>query len=61
MLDLRIPTGLFFSTTGLILVIMGLFAPNTRAALSNANVNLYTGAAMLLFGLFMLALTRRRP
>lgn len=61
MLDLRIPTGLFFSSIGLILVAMGVFSPTTRAALSSANVNLYAGSVMLLFGLFMLGLTRKRP
>jgi len=29
---------------------MGIFAPETRAALSDANVNLYSGVAMLVFG-----------
>lgn len=60
MLDLRVPTGLFFTATGLILVVMGLFAPGIRSGLSNSNVNLYAGAVMLAFGLFMLALTRKR-
>jgi len=35
---------------------MGIFAPDTRAALSNANVNLYCGLAMLVFGLFLLVM-----
>jgi ABC-type antimicrobial peptide transport system permease subunit len=38
---------------------MGIFAPETRAALSDANVNLYGGLAMLVFGLFMLFMAWR--
>ena len=59
MMDLRVPSGWFFSLLGLILLGMGIFAPETRAALTDANVNLYSGAAMLVFGLFMLALAKR--
>jgi ABC-type antimicrobial peptide transport system permease subunit len=59
MLDLRVPSGWFFTVLGLILLGMGLFAPETRAALSDANVNLYSGLAMLAFGLFMLLMAWR--
>ncbi len=59
MLDLRVPSGWFFTLLGLILLGMGIFAPDTRAALSNANVNLYSGLSMLVFGLFMLLLAWR--
>jgi len=59
MLDLRVPSGWFFTVLGLILSGMGLFAPETRAALSDANVNLYAGLAMLVFGLFMLFMAWR--
>ena len=59
MLDLRVPSGWFFTVLGLILLGMGIFAPDTRAALSNANVNLYCGLAMLVFGLFMLLMAWR--
>ena len=59
MLDLRVPSGWFFTVLGLILLGMGIFAPETRAALSDANVNLYSGVAMLVFGLFMLWLAWR--
>ena len=59
MLDLRVPSGWFFSLLGLILVGMGIFAPETHAALTTANVNLYTGAGMLVFGLFLLLLAWR--
>ena len=59
MFDLRIPTGLFFGIMGLILLGMGILAPGERAALTEANVNLYCGLVMLAFGVFMLALARR--
>jgi len=59
MLDLRVPTGVFFTLLGLILVAMGILAPEQHAALTETNVNLYCGLAMLVFGVFMLALARR--
>jgi uncharacterized membrane protein HdeD (DUF308 family) len=59
MLDLRVPSGWFFTVLGLILLGMGIFAPETRAALSDANVNLYSGLSMLVFGLFMLVMAWR--
>jgi uncharacterized membrane protein len=58
MLDLRIPTGWFFSIVGLILLGMGILSPSERAALSDANVNLYCGLVMLAFGGIMLGLAR---
>jgi hypothetical protein len=59
MMDLRLPSGLFFTVLGLILVGMGVFAPETRAALTEANVNLYAGLAMLAFGAFLLIMAKR--
>jgi hypothetical protein len=59
MFDLRIPSGLFFSIIGIILVGLGLFDPNLRARLTDSNVNLYAGLAMLLFGVGLLLLARR--
>ena len=58
MLDLRIPTGFFFALVGLIVLAMGIFSPSERAALTEANVNLYCGLVMLAFGAGMLALAR---
>jgi len=58
MLDLRIPTVFFFGLVGLILLVMGIFFPSERAALTETNVNLYCGLVMLAFGAFMLALAR---
>jgi hypothetical protein len=59
MMDLRLPSGLFFTLLGLILVGMGVFAPETRAALTDANVNLYSGLGMLAFGAFLLIMAKR--
>jgi len=59
MLDLRVPSGWFFTLLGVILVGMGVFAPEARAALTDVNVNLYSGLAMLVFGLFLLVMARR--
>ena len=58
MLDLRVPSGWFFTLLGVILLGMGLLSPETRADLTDANVNLYCGAAMVVFGAFLLILAR---
>jgi len=59
-MDLRVPSGSFFTLIGLILLGMGAFAPHMGAApLTTENVNLYSGAAMLVFGLFMLLMAWR--
>ena len=57
MLDLRLPIGWFFAITGLLLLGLGLFAPQTRAVLTDANVNLYCGAVMTSFGALLLAIS----
>jgi len=59
MLDLRVPSGWFFTLLGVILVGYGLLAPENRAALTDVNVNLYSGLVMLVFGLFLLLMARR--
>jgi len=59
MMDLRVPSGCFFTLLGLILLGMGVFAPDTRAAMTDINVNLYSGIFMLAFGLGMLLLAWR--
>jgi membrane protein implicated in regulation of membrane protease activity len=58
-MDLRVPSGSFFTLLGLILLGMGVFAPETRAALTTENVNLYAGAGMFVFGLFLLLMAWR--
>ena len=59
MLDLRLPTGWFFALAGVILLAMGVASPETRAPLTEANVNLYCGASMVAFGAAMLLLAYR--
>ena len=58
MRDLRIPIGSFFSLTGVIVAITGVVT-NSRAPLETANVDLYCGVTMLMFGGLMLWLARR--
>jgi hypothetical protein len=59
MWDLRLPAGLFFFGLGLILCALGVFVPSLRAPLTDVNVNLYSGLAMLVFGAVMLVLAKR--
>ena len=59
MLDLRVPSGCFFTLLGAILTGMGVIAPDMRAPLTDVNVNLYSGLSMLVFGGFLLAMARR--
>lgn len=59
MWDLRKPSGFFFALLGLILCAQGVFAPDARAPLTQANVNLYSGLVMLCFGGVLLWLARR--
>jgi uncharacterized membrane protein HdeD (DUF308 family) len=59
MLDLRLPAGLFFGAVGMILLLMGIFNPSDRAALTPTNVNLIVGVFMIVFGTFLLILSRR--
>jgi uncharacterized membrane protein len=57
--DLRVPIGMFFALVGVILCLTGLMA-DYRAPLESANVNLYCGVSMLIFGAVMLMLARRK-
>ena len=57
--DLRIPIGAFFTLTGLLLIIAGAMGPSVQAALTTANIDLYCGGSMLVFGSVMLWLARR--
>ena len=59
MLDLRLPSGLFFLLTGAIVAAAGLIAPGNQAPLQEANVNLYSGLVMLVFGGILLGLAMR--
>ena len=60
MLDLRVPSGSFFTMVGLILCALGIFSPENKAALTDINVNLYAGVTMVVFGTVLLLLARRR-
>jgi len=57
--DLRVPIGIFFALVGAILCATGLTV-DYRAPLETANVNLYCGVSMLIFGAVMLGLARRK-
>lgn len=57
--DLRIPIGLFFAALGVILIGVGVAAPEVHARLAGSDVNVYAGLAMLIFGGAMLWLARR--
>ena len=59
MLDLRIPSGCFFTIVGLLLCGLGILSPENKAALTDVNVNLYAGLSMLLFGAALLLLAWR--
>jgi hypothetical protein len=58
-IDIKFPIGLMFSILGLILTVFGLFT-NSDAGLYQRslgiNINLWSGAGMLVFGILMLAL-----
>jgi hypothetical protein len=57
-MDLRVPTGWFFSLLAVILIGMGVFTTSS-APLTSVNVNLYAGIMMAIFGGWMLWLSKR--
>ena len=57
MLDLRLPSGVFFAITGLILIATGFTDP--RAPMTTANVDLYAGLVMIAFAALLLFLALR--
>jgi len=63
--DIRLPIGLLFLIIGLLLIGLGLIGDPARLRTEalGVNIDLIWGAALTLFGLVMLALTRlgRRP
>jgi uncharacterized membrane protein HdeD (DUF308 family) len=59
MSDLRTTIGAFFVLVGAIVAVTGL-AANYQAPLGSANVNLYCGVSMLIFGAVMLWLAWRK-
>jgi hypothetical protein len=61
--DIRIPIGLLFAILGLILVVFGLYSMNDAELYARSlgrNINLWTGLAMLLFGVLMLFFTLKK-
>jgi hypothetical protein len=58
-MDLRVPSGWFFTLIGVILLGYDVLQPDARARLTAADVNLYCGFLMLAFGAFLLLLARR--
>ena len=59
-LDLRLPIGALFTALGLVLVIYGATSdPAIYARSLGINVNLVWGCVLLVFGLAMLAASRR--
>ncbi len=58
--DLRTPIGFFFAIVGAILIVVSFVEPGPFPdLLTEANVNLYCGIPMLVFGSVMLWLARR--
>ncbi len=63
-LDIKIPIGLMFTILGLLLAIFGLATAGDAELYRRSldiNINLWTGLAMLVFGVFMLATSKLRP
>ncbi len=58
-MDLRKPSGWFFTLLGALLLITGVVSPATRAPLTEINVNLYAGTVIVAFGGVLLWLARR--
>jgi len=56
-IDIKLPIGLMFSILGLLITVYGLFTTGDAALYSRSlgiNINLWSGAGMLIFGLLML-------
>jgi len=59
-LDIRLPIGIIFSIYGAVLIIYGaLVDPAIFANSLGLNIDIWWGAAMLVFGLFMVFLAFR--
>ena len=60
-LDIRLPIGILFSVFGLLLTLFGAFSSDSLYERSlGVNVNLVWGIVLLVFGVSMLLLGRRR-
>ncbi|MBL7112050.1 MAG: hypothetical protein ISS19_08930 [Bacteroidales bacterium] len=63
-LDIKIPIGLMFTLLGLLLAVFGLSTLGNEELYVrslNININLWTGLAMLVVGVFMLATSSFKP
>lgn len=63
-LDIKVPIGLMFTILGLLLTIFGLATSGNAEMYQRSldiNINLWTGAAMLLVGIVMLATSKLKP
>lgn len=59
-IDIRLPLGLMFACLGLALIVAGFVVDSSDYQKSlSANVNLWWGMAMLLFGVIMFAIGKR--
>ena len=60
-LDIKVPIGLMFTMLGLLLTIFGLATAGNTEMYERSldiNINLWTGAAMLVLGIVMLATSK---
>ncbi len=63
-LDIKLPIGLMFSILGLLLTVFGLATAGDTEMYQRSigiNINLWTGAAMLVIGITMLATSKLKP
>lgn len=62
-LDIKYPIGLMFTLLGIVLTIYGLATLSDPAMYQKSfqiNINLWSGIGMLIFGLFMLSLIKKK-
>jgi uncharacterized membrane protein YidH (DUF202 family) len=62
-LDIKLPIGLMFTILGLLLLVYGLFTGSGHEMYErslNINVNLWLGIGMVVFGVVMLLLVKRK-
>jgi hypothetical protein len=61
-IDVKLPIGLMFSILGFLLTLYGLFTnsnPELYKKSFGININLWSGAVMLIFGIILLLLVKR--
>ena len=61
-LDVRVPIGLLFTLLGVLLTVYGFLEPAavTAAFTKGGQINMWWGIVMLVFGIFMLLISRSR-